>query len=112
MKYFDKDGAVYGYDDEQIKMGLADGLKEIELSELKSQKEFQPLSKRQFTLYMYDKGLLNSINDLLNADERVKLEFDNSFEIYRYNETVKKMSQAMNWTEDEVDAMWQEALAL
>lgn len=115
-----KDGVIKAYDDD-VDVSLYENMDELtEISEEKALSEaiksnvvdLPPLTKRQFNLYIYDNGFTDAINELLSNDERAKIEFDSVSEIYRNNETVKAMSQAMNWTEDEVDAMWQEALKL
>lgn len=87
-------------------------LKHESPTEIIESKYFKPLSKRQFNLFMYDKGLLGGINEFLESDPRIKLEFDSTYEIYRDSETVKLACEYMKWTNDEVDTMWQEALKL
>lgn len=72
----------------------------------------QPLSKRQFMLYLYDNNKLDEVNTLLSQDARTKLEFDSSDKIERKGSTVLAMINALNLTDDQVNSMWQAALLL
>lgn len=71
-----------------------------------------PLSKRQFNLIMYDKGLLNQVKALLAQNERTQIEFDSTDTINRLHPTVIQLSQDLDLTEEEVDDLWLEALAI
>lgn len=72
----------------------------------------QPLTKRQFMLYLYDNNKLDQVNTFLSQDARTKLEFDSSDKIERKSSTVLTMIQALGWTDDEVNTIWQAALLL
>lgn len=71
-----------------------------------------PLSKRQFSLLMFDKGLTEQITTLFANNPREKIEFDNTDKIERTSPTVQTMIQALGWTNEQVDSLWLEALAI
>lgn len=70
------------------------------------------LTKRQFNLVLYDKGLLTQVKELLAQNERTQIEFDNTNTISRLHPTVIQLAQALALTEEEVDQMWQDALQI
>ncbi len=70
------------------------------------------LSKRQFSLYLYDHGLYESVMSAINANPRFKIEFDTVADIERLSPTVSAMTALLGWTDEQVDAMWHEALKL
>lgn len=71
---------------------------------------FKPLSKYQFNLCLYDKGLLDAVNSVLEANLRAKVEFDSASNIHRNSPTVTMIATQLGWSVDQVDLMWQEAL--
>lgn len=71
-----------------------------------------PLNKRQFNLYMFDHQLTDSLNAVFTSYPREKVEFDSTDRIERLSPTVKTISDAMGWTDEQVDLMWKDALAL
>lgn len=71
-----------------------------------------PLNKRQFNLYMFDHQLTDSLNAVFTSYPREKVEFDSTDRIERLSPTVKTISDAMGWTDEQVDLMWNDALAL
>lgn len=70
------------------------------------------LSKRQFNLYLYDNQKLDDINNLLANNPRFKIEFDSTDTIVRTSSTVDAMIALLDWTDEQVDVMWEEALTL
>jgi len=77
------------------------------------QKEQLPaLTKRQFSLYVYDNNLTDKVEDLFVGNPRAKIEFDSAGFIERLNPTVLLMSQALGWSTQQVDAMWMQASTL
>lgn len=70
------------------------------------------LSKRQFSLYLFDSGLYDQIMAAINSNPRFKIEFDTVSDIERLSPTVSEMSKLLGWTDEQVDEMWGEALAL
>lgn len=74
--------------------------------------EMPSLTKRQFNLYLYDHNFYEQVTQLLESNPRFKIEFDSVSEIERLSSTVLTMTDLLNWTHEQVDTMWQEALSL
>ena len=72
----------------------------------------QKLSKRQFSLYLYDNDMYDQVMQAIEANPRFKIEYDTVSDIERLSPTVTEMSKLLNWTDEQVDAMWSEALTL
>ena len=70
------------------------------------------LTKRQFNLVLYDKGLLTQVKDLLAQNERTQIEFDNTNTISRLHPTVIQLAKDLGLTEERVDELWAEALTI
>lgn len=70
------------------------------------------LSKRQFSLYLYDHQMYDQVMQAIEANLRFKIEYDTVSDIERLSPTVTEMSKLLNWTDEQVDAMWSEALTL
>ena len=70
------------------------------------------ITKRQFNLYMYDHSLTKQINALFESYPRGKVEFDSVDRIERNSPTVQAMILELNWTDEQVDIMWEQALQL
>lgn len=70
------------------------------------------LTKRQFNLYMYDHNLTEQINALFVSYPRGKIEFDSVDRIERNSPTVQAMILELNWVDEQVDSMWEQALRL
>ena len=70
------------------------------------------LTKRQFNLYMFDNNLTATIDAVFADYPREKIEFGGAEKFERNSPTVAALSSALGWTEDQVDAMWEQALTL
>lgn len=70
------------------------------------------LSKRQFALYLYDNKMYDQVMGAINANPRFKIEYDSVSDIDRLSPTVSAMAVLLGWSDEQVDAMWQEALTL
>lgn len=70
------------------------------------------LSKRQFNLVMYDNELLTQVKELLSQNERTQIEFDSTDTITRLHPTVIQLAKDLGLTEERVDELWAEALAI
>lgn len=70
------------------------------------------LTKRQFNLVLYDKGLLTQVKELLSQDERTQIEFDSTDTITRLHPTVIQLAKDLGLTEEKVDVLWTEALVI
>ena len=72
----------------------------------------QQLTKRQFSLYLYDIGKYEQVMDALNANPRFKIEFETVSIIERNSPTVTAMGQILEWDDLMIDEKWNEALKL
>ncbi|QBK70664.1 hypothetical protein [Acinetobacter johnsonii] len=70
------------------------------------------LSKRQFSLYLYDNDLYDQVMSAINSNPRFKIEFDTVADIERLSPIVSAMTTLLGWTDEQVDEMWIEALKL
>jgi hypothetical protein len=72
----------------------------------------QQLTKRQFSLYLYDIGKYEQVMDALNANPRFKIEFETVSIIERNSPMVTAMGQILEWDDLTIDEKWNEALKL
>jgi len=76
------------------------------------------LSRKQFKLVLLDKGLLDdlelAISDIETTLEkkRIEIEYTESTEFARTSESVKTMFALINQTEEQINELWEKALAL
>lgn len=70
------------------------------------------LSKRQFALYLFDHDMYDQVMQAIEANPRFKIEYDTVSHIERLSPTVTEMSKLLNWTDEQVDQMWEHALTL
>lgn len=71
-----------------------------------------PLTKRQFSLYLYDIRKYDQVMDALNANPRFKIEFETVATIERNSPIVGAMGQILEWDDLTIDEKWKEALTL
>lgn len=71
-----------------------------------------PLTKRQFSLYLYDIGKYEQVMGALNANPRFKIEFETVATIERSSSTVAAMGKILEWNDLTIDTKWKEALKL
>ena len=124
MKYYKLDGEVFAFEDDGsqddlitedfIRMSIEEVdkhcspekyLTEEDIAILKRQ-QLPKLSKRQFSLYLYDNDLYDQVMNAINADPRFKIEFDTVADIDRLSPTVLAMTELLSWTDNQVDEMW------
>ena len=78
----------------------------------------KPLSRKQFKLVLLDNGLLDdlelAISDIETTLEkkRIEIEYTESSEFVRTSESVKTMFALINQTEEQINELWEKALAL
>lgn len=78
----------------------------------------RPLSRKQFKLVLLDSDLLDdlelSISNIENTLEkkRIEIEYTESTEFVRTSESVKVMFALINQTEEQINELWEKALAL
>lgn len=70
------------------------------------------LSKRQFSLYLYDHQMYDQVMQAIEANLRFKIEYDAVSDIERLSPTVSEMTALLGWTDEQVDQMWEHALTL
>lgn len=85
---------------------------DYEIIKTKARDSLPPLTKRQFAFYLRDQGLYSNVKALIDADEDAALEYETTFKIERTSPTVVFMSEKLGLTQDQVDAMWEQALTL
>ena len=78
----------------------------------------KPLSRKQFKLVLLDKGLLDDLELAISNIEttlekkRIEIEYTESTEFARTSESVKTMFALINQTEEQINELWEKALAL
>ena len=78
----------------------------------------KPLSRKQFKLVLLELGLLDdletAISNIEDATEkkRIDIEYTESTEFVRTSESVKTMFALINQTEEQINELWEKALAL
>lgn len=78
----------------------------------------RPLSRKQFKLVLLDSDLLDdlelAISNIENILEkkRIEIEYTESTEFVRTSESVKTMFALINQTEEQINELWEKALAL
>lgn len=70
------------------------------------------LTKRQFSLYLYDIEKYDQVMNALNESPRFKIEFDTVATIERNSPTVAAMAQVLQWNDLTIDEKWKEALKI
>lgn len=81
-------------------------------------KSLKPLSRKQFKLVLLDSGLLDdlelAISNIENTldKKRIEIEYIESTEFARTSESVKTVFALINQTEEQVNELWEKALAL
>lgn len=78
----------------------------------------RPLTRRQFKLTLHENGLLDQIENtiwLIEDDQmraRIQIEYAESTEFHRTNDSVAYMCQLLGLTDEQVNQMWEQALTL
>ena len=81
-------------------------------------KSLRPLTRRQFRLALLDVGLLDDLEAAISNIEdttekkRIEIEYTESDKFARTSESVKTMFALINQTEDQINELWEKALAL
>jgi hypothetical protein len=131
MKYFkDQNNEIFGFlldgsQDELIKEGMTEIIG-LELDKLINPEKYlsnedkvlilrqrlPKLSKRQFSLYLYDNDVYDQVMAAITTNPRFKIEFDTVADIERLSPTVSDMSILLGWTDEKIDEMWEQAMLL
>lgn len=78
----------------------------------------KPLSRKQFKLVLLDSGLLDDLELAISniedatAKKRIEIEYIESTEFARTSESVKTMFALIKQTEEQINELWEKALAL
>lgn len=81
-------------------------------------KSLKPLTRRQFRLALLDVGLLDDLETAISNIEdttekkRIEIEYTESDKFARTSEIVKTMFALINQTEEQINELWEKALAL
>ena len=81
-------------------------------------KSLKPLTRRQFRLALLDVGLLDDLETAISNIEdtaekrRIDIEYIESDKFARTSESVKTMFALINQTEEQINELWEKALAL
>ena len=81
-------------------------------------KSLRPLTRRQFRLALLDVGLLDDLEAAISNIEdttekkRIEIEYTESDKFARTSESVKTMFALINQTEEQINELWEKALAL
>ena len=78
----------------------------------------RPLTRRQFKLALLENNLLVDINTAISniydplLKARIEIEYTEATEFVRTSESVKTMFALINQTEEQINELWEKALAL
>ena len=81
-------------------------------------KSLRPLTRRQFRLALLDNDLLGDLETAISNIEdtaekrRIDIEYTESDKFARTSESVKTMFTLINQTEEQINELWEKALAL
>lgn len=111
MRYFWKDGVVFGYNDAEVFRGLTDGLTELTPLELDAHlnpPEEVPthITKRQCCLYLLSIDLLDTVEGMLSGDKYMEVEWNAATIIERTHPFVYAIQYALSKTSEEMDVMF------
>ena len=136
MKYYKLSDVVYAFESDgsqddyitkaMVKMTDDEADRHINLNKyLTASQQYQlylsslkPLSRKQFKLVLLDLGLLDdlelAISNIEDTTEkkRIEIEYTESTEFARTSESVKTMFALISQTEEQINELWEKALAL
>ena len=136
MKYYKKDNEVYAFEDDgsqgeyitqdMVRMTSSEVDKHLNPKKYMTDeqlyeiyvKSLRPLTRRQFRLALLDVGLLDDLETAISNIEdtaekrRIDIEYTESDKFARTSEIVKTMFTLINQTEDQINELWERALAL
>ena len=136
MKYYKKDNEVYAFEDDgsqdeyitedMVRMTSSEVDKHLNPKKYMTDeqlyeiyvKSLRPLTRRQFRLALLDVGLLDDLEAAISNIEdtaekrRIDIEYTESDKFARTSESVKTMFALINQTEDQINELWEKALAL
>ena len=127
MNYYKLNKEVYAFSDDQLQYVKPDMIamtdNEVQAHIAAQQTAYKklrlaPLTRRQFKLILLENDLLNQIETSISAipDDklraRIQIEYIDATEFKRTGESVIYMCTLLGLTDDQVDAIWEQALLL
>ena len=136
MKYYKLNGQVFAFEDDgsqdeyitedMVRMTSSEVDKHLNPKKYMTDeqlyeiyvKSLRPLTRRQFRLALLDVGLLDDLEAAISNIEdtaekrRIDIEYTESDKFARTSESVKTMFTLINQTEDQINELWEKALAL
>ena len=136
MKYYKKDNEVFAFEvdgsqdeyitEDMVRMTPSEVDKHLNPKKYMTDeqlyeiyvKSLRPLTRRQFRLALLDVGLLDDLEATISNIEdtaekrRIEIEYTESDKFARTSEIVKTMFTLINQTEDQINELWEKALAL
>ena len=136
MKYYKKDNEVYAFEDDgsqdeyitqdMVRMTSSEVDKHLNPKKYMTDEQLyeiyveslRPLTRRQFRLALLDVGLLDDLETAISNIEdttekrRIEIEYTESDKFARTSEIVKTIFTLINQTEDQINELWEKALAL
>jgi len=136
MKYYKLENQVYAFEDDgsqdeyitqdMVRMTSSEVDKHLNPNKYMTDeqlyeiyvKSLRPLTRRQFRLALLDVGLLDDLETAISNIEdtaekrRIDIEYTESDKFARTSEIVKTMFTLINQTEDQINELWEKALAL
>ena len=136
MKYYKLNGQVFAFEDDgsqdvhitedMVRMTSSEVDKHVNPKKYMSDeqlydiyvKSLKPLTRRQFKLVLLENNLLEQVETLINSVEdatqrtRLQIEYSEATEFQRTSNSVKYMCNLLGLTEEQVNQMWEKALAL
>ena len=136
MKYYKKDNEVFAFEDDgsqdeyitqdMVRMTSSEVDKHLNPKKYMTDeqlyeiyvKSLRPLTRRQFRLALLDVGLLDDLETAISNIEdtaekrRIDIEYTESDKFARTSEIVKTMFTLINQTEEQINELWEKALAL
>ena len=136
MKYYKKDNEVFAFENDgnqdeyitqdMVRMTSSEVDKHLNPKKYMTDeqlyeiyvKSLRPLTRRQFRLALLDVGLLDDLEAAISNIEdtaekrRSEIEYTESDKFARTSESVKTMFTLINQTEEQINELWEKALAL
>lgn len=121
MRYFKKNGYVYAFDSTQLYL-VTDEYTELTQAEREAHlnpeftQVYAPLKPRQFKLALLDAGLIDDVEQAIEAIEdetlkrKIQIEYQYASEFERENESVIHMIDLLQLDKNQVDSIWAKAL--
>lgn len=136
MKYYKKDNEVFAFEndgsqdehimEDMVRMTPSEVDKHVnpkkymtdeQLSDIYV-KSLKPLTRRQFKLVLLENGLLEQVETMISSIQdvtqrtRLQIEYTEATEFQRTSDSMKYMCNLLGLTEEQINQMWEQGLAL